>query len=366
MRQTQPPNNSHMSMFTMFGLSKERDYFSENLALLVSSGMPMLEALDATEEGLTSVRMKRMIASVRADLEAGAPLWKALQTTGMFPQHAVSLLRLGEESGKLTDNLVIVTGEMQKNREFKSKLRSAMMYPLFVLGVTLVVGIGIAWFILPKLATVFASLHIALPLVTRILIRGGAFLNTHGTTAVPLFLLALGAVYWLMFVNPATKWMGQRTMFVVPGVGSLIQEVELARFGYVLGTLLNAGLPIVQALESLRGSSELPQYKKLYMHFAVQIEEGNSFQKSFASYPHLGRLIPRPVQQLIIAGERSGSLPQTLIKIGQSFETKSDTTIKNLTVILEPILLVIVWLGVVAVAMAVILPIYSLVGSLNT
>jgi type II secretory pathway component PulF len=107
------------------------------------------------------------------------------------------------------------------------------------------------------------------------------------------------------------------------------------------------------------------RYKKFYQHLHDAIDMGNSFEKSFALYKDIDKLVPQPIQQLIISGEQSGNLNKTLIKVGQVLEAKSDTTTKNLTIIMEPILLVIVWAGVVSVAFAVILPIYSLVGGLN-
>ena len=142
--------------------------------------------------------------------------------------------------------------------------------------------------------------------------------------------------------------------------------MEIARLGYLLGTLLNAGLPITHAFDSLAEATEISQYKKLYLHLSSSIGDGNSIQKSLASFKHVNRLIPRPVEQLIVAGEQSGTLAQSLLKIGQVYETKADAVTKNLMVILEPVLLVIVWLGVVAVALAVILPIYSLIGGFKT
>lgn len=148
----------------------------------------------------------------------------------------------------------------------------------------------------------------------------------------------------------------------MPGIKQLVKEIELTRFGYLLGILLSAGLSITNALDSLISATEIAQYKKFYLHLRNSIEDGNSFQKSFASFKDINRLIPISIQQLVITGEQSATLSATLLKIGQTFETKTDITTKNLSIILEPVLLVIVWLGVVTVAFAVILPIYSLIG----
>lgn len=348
-----------------FGLGKERSYFVENLSMLIAGGMPITEALNSIAEEVRTSRMKEIISRIRSDIEAGSPLWKALDVVHLFPDHVVSLIRLGEESGKLVENLKVVAIEQEKDSLFRSKLRSAMMYPAFVLSLTVIIGVGISWFILPKLATVFGQLKIKLPLITKVLIGAGTFFGEYGRLVVPIAVLVLVLIFFFIFSFSKTKFIGQFLLFATPGVKGLLKEVELARFGYLLGTLLEAGLPITHALNSLASASELRAYRRFYSHLRDSVSDGNSIKKSFASFKHTKRLIPMPIQQLIVAGEQSGNLSQTLLKVGHSFEQKSDNTTKNLTTILEPILLVVVWVGVVTVALAVILPIYSLIGGFN-
>lgn len=351
--------------FENMGLSRDIDYFIENLSMLVSSGMPVVGALDSIGNEISSKRMKFLLENIKNEIENGSSIWRALEKSGLFKEHTISLIRLGEESGKLIENLKVVAIEETKDRILKSKLQSAMMYPVFVMAVTVVVGIGIAWFILPKLATVFTQLKLKLPLITKLLIGFGKFLGEYGQIVIPIFVIFIITFFYFLFFFKKTKNIGQYILMHIPGISRLMKEVEVARFGYLLGTLLEAGLPITLALDSLASATEIIDYRNLYMHLSISVEEGNSLQKSFISFKNTNKLIPSPIQQLIIAGEQSGNLSKTLLKIGGMFEDKSDTTTKNLTIILEPILLVIVWVGVVAVALAVILPIYGLVGGLN-
>ena len=346
----------------IFFVSEERDYFIENLGMLLGSGMPILSALDAIKTEMRSRSMRRVIDSVAEEIDAGSSLWRALEYTHLVPAYIVSLIRVGEETGRLTENLKVVVIQQQKEREFNSKIRSAMFYPMMVLGVTLVVGIGIAWFILPRLSRVFAELHLQLPWITRALVAVGDFLARWGSFAVPAFLAALFIVLYLLFIFSKTKFIGQGALFFIPGVKKLIREVELGRFGYIFGTLLAAGLPVVDALFALSQATAFPSYQRFYAHLKESIEQGNSFQKGFALYPKARWFIPAPIQQMVISAEQSGHLSETLVKIGEIYEGKTEATTKNLIVILEPVLLVIVWLGVVSVALAVILPIYSLIG----
>lgn len=348
-----------------FGLSKERDQFIENLSMLILSGMSIISALSSIIKQTKNAQMKKILERMLIEIEAGSTVWKAFDRTKFFKGYTISLIRLGEESGNFAENLRVVALEEEKDREFKSKVRSALMYPVFVLGLTGIIGIGISWFILPKLSKIFGDLKLELPFITEVLIGFGVFLSKHGLIAVPLASIVIGCVAYFVFFYEKTKFMGEAIIFSIPGIKTLLMEVEVARFGYLLGTLLEAGLPVTKAIDSLIGASEVSRYKKFYIHLHDAIDMGNSFEKSFLLYKNIDSLVPQPIQQLIISGEQSGNLNKTLIKVGQVLEAKSDTTTKNLTIIMEPILLVIVWAGVVTVAFAVILPIYSLVGGMN-
>jgi type II secretory pathway component PulF len=348
-----------------FGLGKERDQFVENLSMLVFSGMSITGALASIIKQSKNPSMKKILERILLEIESGSPVWKSLNKTGFFKGYTISLIRLGEESGNFAENLKVVALEEEKDRDFKSKVKSALMYPIFVLGLTGIVGIGISWFILPKLAKIFTDLKLALPLITKILLGFGVFLSKYGIIVVPIGIAVIGGLIYVIFTYEKTKFIGEAILFSIPGIKTLLMEVEVARFGYLLGTLLEAGLPVTKAIESLAGASEVIRYKKFYHYLRDSVDMGNSFEKSFSLYKDIDSLIPQSFQQLIVSGEQSGNLNKTLIKVGQALEAKSDTTTKNLTIIMEPILLVIVWAGVVSVAFAVILPIYSLVGGLN-
>ena len=352
-------------LFANLGVGEEKDYFIENLGMLLMAGMNILSSLDAIKGEMRSSRMKQIIDDLKKDIDAGLFLWRGLDKTGLFPPHIISLIRIGEESGQLSENLKVIVLNQQKDRVLKSKIRSAMMYPVLILCLTMVIGIGIAWFILPRLTSVFTQMNLKLPLITRILIAIGEFLKDYGWIAVPIFLVAFIGTFYFVFVAPKSKGIGQSLLFSTPVVKKLIQEIELARAGFILGTLLGAGLSVVDSLDSLYNASTYVFYKKFYLYLKNNVEEGKSFQESFVAYPKMRRLIPSHIQGMIEASEQSGKMSETFSKIGEIFEEKTETTTKNLAVLLEPIMLVIIWLGVVMVALAVIMPIYSLVGGIN-
>lgn len=337
-------------------MENEKDYLIENLSLLISSGVDINSALSAIKSELRSKSAKKIIDNLQSGIDDGLSLSAALEKSHFLSSQNISLIKIGEASGKLPENLKVITIALQKERLFRSKIYSAMIYPGIVFSLTLTVGLGISWFLLPRLAMTFSQLKVELPPLTKALIYFGNFLGSYGIVAVPAFLVLFIAFIYIY---------GKRLIFIIPGVRRIIQDVEIARMGFVVGTLLDAGLPVVSALDSLGQSQTFPAYHKFYLHLKERVDEGNSFEKSFSSYPGISRLIPAPVRQIIIAAEKSGKLPEVFTKIGNDYEEKTDTTTKNLSVILEPILLVIVWLGVVAVALAIILPIYSLIGGLN-
>lgn len=344
---------------------KEREFFTENLALLLRSAVPIGDALTSLLETATSRRMKKGLRQMIDDIESGRSLSDALDRAGVVSRQTLALVRLGEDSGRLNQNLQLAAQQEEKRHIFRAKIRSALIYPVFVLGLTLVVGLGISWFLLPRLANTFSQLHVKLPLISRIAINFGLFLQQHGAVAVPAFLGGVFIVSWLLFSAPHTRTFGRRMLLHIPGVGRLIREVEVAQFGYLLGTLLDAGLPVTRSLTLLSDATVEPRYQRLYHALAHSLDSGYSFKDALRHHRHSKGLIPGAVQQMVVAGERSGSLPEVLSTIGRTYEQKSDVTTANLEAIIEPILLIIVWLGVMMVAVAVIVPVYSLVGGLQ-
>ncbi|HEX6258530.1 MAG TPA: type II secretion system F family protein [Candidatus Saccharimonadales bacterium] len=344
---------------------KDREYFTNNFVMLLIAGVPISQALGSLEETTRSKRMKRALQRMRYDIDNGLSLGKALRTSRFVSRQTLSLVELGEASGRLIENLKVAVRQEEKQRLFKAKIRSALLYPTFVIGLTVIVGLGVAWFLLPRLAETFEDLEVELPLISQILIGVGAFLQQYGIIAVPVGIGVVLLLIYILFFAPKTRSIGQHILFVTPGIKKLLLEVELARFGYLLGTLLDAGLNVSQAFLALESATGMPQYQGLYRHMRSSIEDGYSFKDSIKQYHRVNKYIPPAVQQMIIAGEQSGALPETLRNIGSIYEEKATITTDNLEATIEPILLIVVWLGVMAVAVAVIVPIYSLIGGLD-
>ncbi len=347
----------------LFG--EEVGLFVDNLALLAASGMDVVLALSVLKREVKTARMKMVIGQIQEDVENGVALSVAFVKTGLFGTNITALIKIGEEAGHLPENLRVAAQSVEKERIFRAKIYSALMYPVFVLALAAVVGIGISWLVLPRLAVVFSQLRVNLPVITKILIAGGVFLGKYGAVFVPLSITLMFFLIYFLFVFDKTKFIGQRMLFAFPLIGGFVSQIEIAHFGFLMGTMLSAGLSLITAFDSLIEVTESIDYRHFYRFIRDKVEEGNSFAKSFALTPDIDRLMPPSVQQMIVAAEQSGSLPETLAKIGERYEQRTEDTTKNIGTALEPALLVVVWFVVFAVALAIILPIYSLIGGFN-
>lgn len=346
-------------------VAKDREYLTSNLALLLKAAVPIGDTLQSLSETTSSAAMKKKLVIMQKLVDEGESMAGALKRSKLVSRQTLTLVELGEESGNLAANLAMAAEQEQKQRVFRSKLRTAMMYPTFVLGMTLVVGLGIAWFLLPRLAETFSQLHADLPPISKAMIAAGLFLRDNGIWAIPTFFGGLFLIIVIFSSVPFLRRIAARSVLHLPGVGRLAKELEVARFGFMMGTLLEAGLSVPKALYLLENASSSPRYQKLFHHLAQSIEKGVSFRQAFSEDKKNRKLIPPSVQQVVIAGENSGSLSETFRLVGQTFDEKVEATTRNFEAIIEPVLLVIVWIGVLLVAVAVIMPIYSLIGGLS-
>ncbi len=338
-------------------------YFIENFSMLVNSGMSIVSSIESIETEIKSFKLKKILKTLKEEVKSGKVLWKALDDTKLFSSYAITLIRIGENTGRLAQNLVIISEQEEREKDLKSKIGLAVTYPALVFILTIVVGIGITWFILPKLSKVFGQLDVELPALTKILISLGMFLEEYGVIATPLFFIFLALIFYFLFFYKKTRIWGQKLLFAIPITKKIIEEVELSRFGYLFGILLESGTPLIDSIKSLEESSLFFQYREFYVSLTESIEEGYSFNSAIKRFKNSKNIIPRPVQQLILSGEESGNLSDVFLKIGHIYKTKLDREAKMLGILLEPIILVVVWMGVVLVALAVILPVYSLIGN---
>jgi type IV pilus assembly protein PilC len=333
--------------------------FLESMALLVAAGIDSATALDSVASATKNKGFRRRLHNASEYVKGGYPLWLSLQEHGILPLQRTWLIRIGEESGQLAKHFKAAVTQHRKEQMFRARVQAAMLYPVIIAVVAMVAAVGVAWFILPRLSTVFSTLQVELPLLTRWLLAAGQFLGKYGYVAVPSAVGVLIFLFLALFVLPGSRRIGEWILMHMPGIKGLLRDGELAKFGHVFGSLLQVGVPIPEALDALKSSSTLETFQKLYERLKIRIVNGEGFEKAFKNDAYLARTMPQTIQQLLVTAEQSGQMAETVTSMGDIYEGRLDLGTKNLTVILEPILLFAVWLGVVLLAVAIITPIYS-------
>lgn len=346
--------------FRSFGMQSQANFLIQNLSMLIGAGMGVTMALQSVYAETNSPRMRSALKEIMDKVDNGIQLSRAIREARIVSPHTLSLIELGEVSGRLSENLQVAALQNEKEAVFRSRVRSALMYSIFVFMIAFVVGAGTSWFILPKIADFFADIEGQLPFLTRVLIDTGAFLEAYGFIFIPLVVMFFVMLFYFLFSFPKTKFIGHTILFHIPLIKDLIQETEIARFGFLAGTMVRAGMPINTVFELMPETTTFLNYKRFYMYMHDRVVEGYTFRKAFASYKKIDKIMPIAVRQMIIAAEQSGTLSESLIKIGELYESRVDATSRNIPTFLEPALLLVIGGMVGILALGVLLPIYQL------
>ena len=187
------------SKLLFIGLGKEKAFFIENLSMLVASGMNLVIALESIRDEIKYKPLKRAIDEMKEQISSGNPIWKSMDESGLFAKHIIAMIRTGEESGTLKENLKMVALRQKKEQVFHSRIKSAMTYPVIVLALGITIALGISWFVLPQIVPVFKALNEDLPFLTRILVYIGELFFNHGYVIVPLIIVTL--LFTFVFVG---------------------------------------------------------------------------------------------------------------------------------------------------------------------
>ena len=346
------------------GLGKERQSVIQNLATMLNAGLPLIDSLKTLQMETRIRPMKKLLQRIVDLVENGSPLWRAMEDQHFFSPHAIALIRIGEEAGNLAKNMEYLAEQQEKDAGLRAKIKMAMIYPTIVFVMMFVIVIGLGMFVLPSLISVLYSLNVELPLSTRIIIIFTEFFTSYGKVAVPSMVAGLLLLLILGKFTPL-RVVAQWFLFRIPGIGRLTREATIARFGVILGGLLQAGVPFVDALRSMAEVTPVVAYRKFYFKLLDHVTLGDSFAKSFQVLRGSQTLLPASVQQLVITGEKSGSLSAILLKIADIYEKKANNTAEKLPVILEPMLLLFIGGLVGTIAFSIIVPIYSIVGNVG-
>jgi len=331
----------------------------------VASGINITDAVNGFIKEYKSKYIKDLGEKINREIENGESFAYILEKYKIIPAHSLSIIKISEESGNLPDTLKLVIEQLQKEKQFRSQLRSAAIYPVVVIFLLIAVALGMGLFVIPRFTDIYKSLHIELPWLTQVIINFGGFMSQHGLWVTPLTFIVLGLLTYILFISSKTKHWGQNILFGMPGIGGFMMETEVARMAYIVSGLLTRGFQILEAVEILQSSTTLRIYKNFYNYLHESINNGVSLKECFSDYKGIKKLYPLYVRQLISTGEQTGELSKTLEEINVIYEKKNELSSKNLAVLFEPFLLISIAFAVGVIAIAVLLPIYNLMGNIT-
>ena len=333
----------------------DRVNFTRQLSTMIMSGLPVTEALEILELQ-TSPAMAKVISEILRDVEGGGNLASSLEKhPEVFDQVYIALIRSGEAAGVLDKVLNRLADNLEKEKEFNSKVKGAMIYPIIVVSGMILVAAIMIIFVIPKMTKIYEEFQADLPAPTKILMAVSSFATNFWWLCL---ILIAGVIFGIRILskNPQFKKRYDEMVFTLPIIGNLRKQIMLTEFTRTLGLLISAGILIVDAIEIVRHSLKSPVFEKAVTEAGKEVEKGLPLATALAR----AEVFPPILPQMIAVGEETGKLDEVLTKVSSYFDQEAETAVKGLTSALEPLIMVVLGLGVAFLMIAVIMPIYNL------
>lgn len=338
----------------------EKVMLTRNMAAMLDAGLTTSRALGVMEKQTKNKRMRDVLGSLIGEVKAGGTLSTALaKFPDVFPQLLVSMVRAGEESGKLAESLRVVSEQMQKMSALTKKIRGAMIYPAIVIIAMIGIGILMLIYVVPTLTQTFKEAGAQLPPQTLLIINASQFL-------VDNTILAIGGIFLVVFLlvsgarTPQGRYALAWVFLRIPVIRSIVQETYAARTTRTLSSLLSAGVDMIFAISIAREVVGNPFYQKVLSEAEGEVTKGKGLSATFAKYP---MLYPPMVSEMVAVGEETGRLSDLLKESATFYEDSVEQQTKDLSTIVEPVLMVLIGGFVGFFAVSMIAPIYSLSNS---
>ena len=358
---------TYIERFQIFSASrmsiKEQTFFVKRLAFLIKANISILEGLHMVKEQTRSKGHSSIVGKVIEDVANGQSLAKSLgKFPNVFGEFGINLIKVGESSGTLSQNLEYLADELKKRSTLQKKVRGAFIYP----GVITVATIGITAFLMlylfPKIMPIFSSLHAELPLSTKIVIAVSTFLQ-HWWWVVILAVAVFAVTF--VFTLRKSKWFQYQFdywIMRIPALGSMILHYNLANMCRTLGLLLKSGITLSEALPLTADTTKNLVYKYEMRHLADGVNRG----ERMSLYLKKNRtLFPDVLTQLIAVGEHTGNLSNTLVYLSELYDAEVEDFTKNISTLIEPVMMVVMGVLVGFIAVSIITPIYGITQSLT-
>lgn len=333
-----------------------------HLGIMLKSGLSLEAAVSVLAEQLDDDRLRDIFAEIYEDINNGVSVAESMRKhTDVFSNLVISLISSGEQGGTLEKNLFILADYLKKSHELQQKVKGAMIYPLIVLGMTSVEVLGVIYFLLPKLDSMFSAFG-DLPEFTKIVLNAAKFIRDN-TTAIVLgggILLIL----LTLFLRKTKAGKKVRDIFALnfPVFKNLNKNNILATFSQTFALLLENGIPITQALKIASETSDNGIYSEALDKVNLSVQSGLSLAQSMAVYP---KLFPVTYTKMVEIGEQTGSLSETLLYVHDFYAEEAMEISNNLATLLEPILLIFIGVMIGGLAIIIIGPIYQLMSTIN-
>lgn len=341
----------------------QKIFFIDHMRTMIHAGLSLTESLDTLSKEIENAKLKQIIAEIKIGVEKGRQLSEVLaEHPKAFPPIYVKMIESGEVSGKLEETLEQVVKQMKKTQELNSSIKGAMIYPAIILFAMGGIGIMMVTVVLPKLMIMFDEFDAELPLPTKVLIVITDFMSSPLNLILMILIIAGLITGFVMGIKKSYSF--RRTVHKInlhmPIMGMVIKKINLARFSLTLSSLLKSTIPIVEATEITSETCGNLMYQEALKDAAEKIKTGTPLSEILNEYSNI---FPPMVTEMVMVGERSGEIDQLLNELSNFYGDEVDKTMKNFTQIIEPVIILVLGLAVAGMAVAVIMPMYSLVQS---
>lgn len=343
---------------SIFGVSLvSKLMFARNLRVMVSAGVSLPRSLGILSEQIKSRKFKKSLLEVKERVLKGDSLSSALERyPATFSELFVSMIRVGEETGTMEDVLKVLAEQMEKEHQLKSRIKNAMVYPAVIFFAMILIGIAMLVFVIPKLASTFKEMNVELPFTTRVIISSGEFMAQFWYL-IPVVFVGLFIAGRYLLKTKTGKAILDTLVLKIPLIGGIVVKTNSAYTVRTLSSLISAGVPIVRSLEIVSSSLVNVNYKKAISESAEKVRKGaklaDALKDHFNIYPLL-------VIQMIEVGGETGETAEILKKLASFFEEEVDNATKNLSAVVEPLLMIVIGAAVAFFAVSMLQPIYGL------
>jgi len=341
--------------------SKELAIFTRQFSVMIDAGLPLVQCLEILAGQQENKTFQKILTGVRASVEGGATLSASMkQYDKVFDPLYYNMVEAGETGGILDTILQRLSSYIEKNVKLKRAVKSAMIYPVSVMGIAAMVITLLLWKVVPIFVELFNGLGVDLPLPTRIVIALSRFVGSiYGGMIVVLFIGAVVALkFW--YGTPQGRFVLDTVVLKVPMVGPLLRKIAVARFTRTLGTLISSGVPILEGLDITARTSGNAVIERAIIQTRKAVEAGRSLVDPLKET----EVFPGMVTQMIGVGEQTGAMDAMLQKIADFYEDEVDAAVKDLLTALEPIMIVFLGVVVGGIVISMYLPLFSLINKL--